>query len=517
MRKPKLIYYHDSRHYLLYRLDPPMSFHQFRMPVDELLGTPVDTLVYGLAMGTTFLHDTKVGTKFGEKAYEHNHGTVWWRAAANLESGLERNIDPLKVVIDRAHEKGMQVICSLRINDTGAPEGSNYNVGRLKYENANVMIGEEDPNNPHISTAMDFARQDVQEERLAVIEEVCDRYGADGIEIDEYVRVFFKPSQVQQNIPVLTDFMRKVRKLLDSIGQQRGNKRLGIALRTHPNYESALAVGMDVKTWLKEGLVDIVVPHADETMFNPEPAFTEMARDAHDAGAWLYAPVGRHPYDDRYHEPTTEMYRAAGANFTAAGADGLYLADLAWPRNPAVYEVLREMADPDIYARKTKHYPAAQQSTRPDPYLPKRYLPRPLEKDKTVRVCITVSDDFNSAIADGELKSVTLGLRFVLHIPLDQYAVKFNGRTLSMDDAEVSTFYGGIVPYMHTKMGLDVRINTHHWFYLDIPHDLVRKGENVIEVTMTKRYDQYIDNRVLMSAEIWTRYVEPPITIGGQM
>ena len=46
MRKPKLIYYNDARHYSLYRYDPPMSEHQLRQPVDEILGTGVDTIAF---------------------------------------------------------------------------------------------------------------------------------------------------------------------------------------------------------------------------------------------------------------------------------------------------------------------------------------------------------------------------------------------------------------------------------------------------------------------------------------
>ena len=62
----------------------------------------------------------------------------------NLESALERGLDPFKIVVDRAHEKGIRVLGSIRINDGGAPEGSNYTIGSLKYENPDVMIGEED-------------------------------------------------------------------------------------------------------------------------------------------------------------------------------------------------------------------------------------------------------------------------------------------------------------------------------------------------------------------------------------
>ena len=50
---------------------------------------------------------------------------MWWRAAKNLEAALDAGMDPLQVVIDRAHEKDIQVIASLRINDPGTVNGPN--------------------------------------------------------------------------------------------------------------------------------------------------------------------------------------------------------------------------------------------------------------------------------------------------------------------------------------------------------------------------------------------------------
>ena len=76
MQKPKLIFHNDGRHYNLYRFDPPMSLHQFRQPVDEILGTGVDTLSFGLGSGQTFWHDTKVGIRWGERItppYQRSH------------------------------------------------------------------------------------------------------------------------------------------------------------------------------------------------------------------------------------------------------------------------------------------------------------------------------------------------------------------------------------------------------------------------------------------------------------
>ena len=263
MRKPRLIYYNDARHYLMYRFDPPMSPYRLRQPVDEILGTGVNTLSFGLASGQTFWHDTKVGLKWGERIERHNNGVMWWRAGENLNHALKAGIDPLKLVVDRAHEKGIQVFCSLKMNDASYPGGERlYWLGRLKWDRPEVMIGEEDPNIPERAAACsDYARPEVRQERLDVIEEVCDRYGADRLEMDDCLkdspsRVFFKLSEARQNAPILTDFVRQVRMLLDRIGDKRG-EQLCLATRVHPVEDANLAVGMDVRTWLSEGLVNL--------------------------------------------------------------------------------------------------------------------------------------------------------------------------------------------------------------------------------------------------------------------
>ncbi len=110
-----------------YRYDPPLSKHVLQQPVDEILGTGVDTLSFGLASGATFLHDTQVGKRWGEGVTDHNHGIMWWRAGKNLERALADGMDPLQVVIERAHEKGIQILASLRINEGGTGEGPGMN------------------------------------------------------------------------------------------------------------------------------------------------------------------------------------------------------------------------------------------------------------------------------------------------------------------------------------------------------------------------------------------------------
>ena len=61
MPQPRIMFYHDGRHPLIYMYEPPMQKEEYEAAVDELVGTPVDTLMFCLGDGRTVLHDTKVG------------------------------------------------------------------------------------------------------------------------------------------------------------------------------------------------------------------------------------------------------------------------------------------------------------------------------------------------------------------------------------------------------------------------------------------------------------------------
>jgi hypothetical protein len=356
----------------------------------------------------------------------------------------------------------------------------------------------------------------VRQERLAVIEEVCDRYGADGLEMDDYVRVFFKSSEARRNAPILTEFVRDVRGLLDRIGARRG-KELCLAARVHPVEEANLAVGMDVRTWLSEKLVNLVIPHPDGNQPDPDANIGWLAEAAHKAGAWVYTPPGEAPYDDRYHTPTIDMYRAVATNHRVAGADGLYLSNLPWPHSETQYLILREMGDPDIYARKAKHYLLPQNDAGTRPFPAERHLPVTLVEGVPAVVPIIVGDDLDSARADGELEGTTLGVRVVQTGPNDLLSFTLNGRSLPLDSAKISTFYGGLVSSTAARGGLPVRINTHYRFEFELPPDLVRQGRNELVVTLEKRFHVRVEDRVLNGVELRIAYKEPPVTVGAQM
>jgi hypothetical protein len=515
MSKPRLIYYNDARHYSFYRYDPPMSRHQIRQPIDEILGTQVDMVSFGLASGSTFLHDSKVGLRWGEGVEVHNHGVMWWRASECSKQAIEAGNDPLKVVVDRAHEKGRKLICSMRMNDAASQESGNlYMTSRLKLEKPEIMIGDKAGDDARARTCADFSREDVRAERLAVIEEVTDRYGADGLEIDPYVGCYFAPSEARDSADILTDFVREVRALFDRIGEKRGQK-LTLAARVYPELEDNLAIGMDVETWLSTGLVDLAVVTSKGSLHDGEMPIGWVIDAAKDGGATVYPQLSGTAYDDRDHDGTIEMYRAIATNYFAMGVDGVYLSDLGWPYDKTAYEIMREMGDPDIFERKNKQYFLPQREPDKAGFIAERDLPITLEEGKAATVSFVVGDKLDAAREDNELDGAVLGIRIVQTCPEDRLSFAMNGK--SLEPSRVTHYYGGLVSYTAARSGLEQRINTHYWFWFDLPIDLVREGKNEVVVTMDRHFTPLAAERVLHQVELKINYVQPFETVGGQM
>ena len=88
MSQPRIMFYHDGRHPLIYMYEPPMQKEEYEAAVDELVGTPVDALMFCLGDGRTVLHDTKVGELWGHNVEKWPH-SIFRRAHQNAKHLIE--------------------------------------------------------------------------------------------------------------------------------------------------------------------------------------------------------------------------------------------------------------------------------------------------------------------------------------------------------------------------------------------------------------------------------------------
>jgi hypothetical protein len=252
-------------------------------------------------------------------------------------------------------------------------------------------------------------------------------------------------------------------------------------------------------------------------LVDSQHSFDWLIEAAHEQGAWVYSRIGRTPYDDRSHDATIEMQRADATNYRARGADGVYLEHLPWPHTAREYQVMRELGDPDIYARKSKHYMLAPGTDGPDSASLGRLLPIILQEGVPACVPVFIGDALGEARNDGELESVKLRVRIVQTNPEDRLEFRFNGLTLSLEDAKVSTYYGGIVDWAAARIGVPHRIDTYYWYDFNLPLDLVREGDNKLEVTMGSLLKAMTADRIMQHVEVRVDYVEPEVPVRGQM
>ncbi|HIC68048.1 MAG TPA: hypothetical protein EYO90_00800, partial [Candidatus Latescibacteria bacterium] len=115
MRQRRTIYFNDARHYYLFVHEPPMRLADAWSAVDEVAGTGVDTFAYGVARDDGLFYPSRVGRRFGADAVGRFEMAAYWRVWHNMQSLIDRGLDPLRVLVDRAHERGLDFIASLRM------------------------------------------------------------------------------------------------------------------------------------------------------------------------------------------------------------------------------------------------------------------------------------------------------------------------------------------------------------------------------------------------------------------
>ena len=159
--KQRTIYFNDARHYYLFVFEPPMTMEDAWRPVDEAAGTAVDTFSYGVERGDGLFYPSRVGMRFGADIQPFDQA-AYWRVWNNMQSLIDRGLDPLTVLIDRAHEKGMDFLASVRLGRYGGI----------------------DPALDTKTGGRGYVNKEVRDHVFAVLEELATDYATDGLELD---------------------------------------------------------------------------------------------------------------------------------------------------------------------------------------------------------------------------------------------------------------------------------------------------------------------------------------------
>ena len=483
----RLLFYNDSRHFYMYCYDPPIRLEDAWAPVDELLGTAVNTLVHGSGPGGTVFHDTQVGEIWGSRFKEFD--TLYgYQATENIESLIARGLDPLNVLIERAHEKGMEFFASVRQSHGGSPDDDGLFNYQFKVDHPEWCMKSRDGN-----FNFDFSVPEVRAERFALIEEYANRYDVDGIEIDwVFEPYYFEVDEVADKRSILTEYTRQIRESVDEAARVKG-KTIALGARVLPTQKGNMDAGMDVAAWMRDGLLDFVVPnvygyhHIDADL--PIEWLVEMARTSECKiyPALQQSVYGVDPLQEcrlgnvGYYPADLHHYYAAAAACWAKGGDGIYLPWFPYPHG-SHHRLLSEIHDSDILREKPKHYVVrngADDAAGLDYTAP---LPMPLKTGATTPQTVPLF-----AADDGDRGDVVLRLRLDNVSPKDAMTVTLNGQSLEESFRQQFRYSFSMVDYR-------------------VPIGVLRRGENEVGVALESRPARLTGGVVLTGVELQVTY-----------
>ena len=427
----------------------PIRKHLSREPETEDLCEFVDNLAEGAVDVMTHMCFYS-----GFTLWRSEHGEpIWSRLGATDQGRMcteflwNRGIEPIAVYAGRCHEKGMKYLAKFRMNDR-------HNQGKLtgphSVHTGQFLRDHQDWWLKAYPGGLDYTHQGVRDWMFTLAEEVTGKFDIDGLTFN-YIRYpyVFEPPEARQKQALLTEFMRRVRTMLDEEGGKKDRKML-FCVVVPTRLEDCLAQGLDVPTWISEGIIDIVCP-SDYGSSDFDAPYEEFARLTRESACLLHPAA--HPYPERARYERLLMsvpaYRGLARNFYASGADGFSLFNYmyhwsgiggwgyvgAMDSYPKAFGTFREINDPDKAFTGDRHYIAFP--------LPGFFG----TKDQRTKIVLNrketgtfkgytfrAAEDWRGA-ERAMVRFVAVGL-----VPADRITVKFNGE--AVPDADLTlTFH----------------------------------------------------------------------------
>jgi hypothetical protein len=439
-----------------------------------LAGSQVDSIFYcSISSGFSFFtHNTRAGTVLTRQPNDYGLGDKSRNISQEL---IAQGCDCLQANIDFARRQHLECFWSMRMNDTHdaehRPDRPYFLFPPLKVEHPEWLVGEPVKRTPFGRwSSVDYARPEVRQLALRYLEEVCQGYDVDGIELDFFRHLcYFKSvalggKATAAERDAMIDLMRRVRQMTESVGCRRGRPIL-VAIRVPDSQEFAADMGLDVERWLGEGLADMLITTC-YFQFHPWKYTVDWAR-RHGVAVYAGLSESRVRDEERFQRNSIESYRGRALNAWRAGVDGIYVFNYFDPRGP----VFRQLGDAEKLAGMDKLYFVTVRDGKPSSYLAggdayrKMPILTPLEPavitaSRPWETTLTVGDDLAAGAKAGRKPQVTCHLRMPLLLQAEQVRVTFNGQTLT----------GGAC-----KAG---------WLDLPVPVTAVRMGENRLGVAL---------------------------------
>ena len=310
----------------------------------------------------------------------------------------------------------------------------------------------------------------------------------------------------------MTELMKQVRAKLDQMGTREG-RRIALLVRVPPSVRNCTWAGLDVRAWMRQDLVDVIIPAQLMTLSHCMPV-DEFSAVAAQTKCRVYAaiyprtqythPVVAVPRKAGYsgapgRTATPALVRGAVLNYRSMDVDGFQLYNFNLPLQAEHLTMAQDMAHPErallhdrIYALTPAYF-----NDHEDTYQYRKQIPAELASGKAVALSLFVGED----LTEKRAKSVEVVLRLGLAgapTPRHVLTLSLNGRLLKR-----GRMGAGLAEVTGKRRGGGAHPPAAEAYYQRTirDHSLLRRGANDLSITVAAARDA-LSKLILVECQI---------------
>ena len=269
----------------------PVSAADIRREIEPFRDSDFSRLYWEAASGDRCNYFTKIGLIPSDDWIDDPYRVGDRLAAESWRILRRKKIDPFRVALDACHEAGLQFHAAYRTAGFHFPvphrewnsrgfydrhpewrgvDRQGRNTPRLSYAYPEVRrfvvsILKEVAGYPIDGVCLLYNRRPpLVEYEPPVVEGFKSRYGRDPTSLDEK-----DPRWLSYRATFLTRFMREVRQAMNQAAQEQNREKpIQVTAIVMSSREENLYYAMDVEGWVREGLVDAMIPYTSVTGLN---------------------------------------------------------------------------------------------------------------------------------------------------------------------------------------------------------------------------------------------------------
>lgn len=251
----------------------PLSSEHIKLFAQEVLNTGVDAFFCCPTLFRLPLWNSEIEPHWKNEAIgitpptDRKQWTSSERCYFPMREYILNGGNPIEEIYTEVKKSNTDFFFSFRMNDWHFVEfedSAHYpTLGRFYISHPEYRIKSSNNDNPigwdlKNKNQSNFLIKEVRNYCFGLLSELCNNYDIDGLELD-FMRSpnYFPLENIVEGGTMLTDFIREIRKMLDSFGNKR-NKSIPLCVRLPHRFDYNQRLGFDVKKWVDDKLVQMI-------------------------------------------------------------------------------------------------------------------------------------------------------------------------------------------------------------------------------------------------------------------